>query len=159
MGWHHQLNGYELEQTLEDSEGQGSLACCSPQGHRESDATQRLTNNKSDHFIIRIGCLGVLLSVKMTHLATNFYFRSFLDVYILPPVDDCPQAEGPEKERLVCAGALKSLNNCTSKICESTLRSGASWAWPPCSPSCLGYEADYQYHSCGLLFLPRVGSQ
>lgn len=95
----------------------------------------------------------------MTHLATNFYFRSFLDVYILPPVDDCPQAEGPEKERLVCAGALKSLNNCTSKICESTLRSGASWAWPPCSPSCLGYEADYQYHSCGLLFLPRVGSQ
>ena len=30
--WHHQLNGHEFEQTLRDSEGQGSLACCSPRG-------------------------------------------------------------------------------------------------------------------------------
>ena len=29
-----------------DSEGQGSLACCSPWGHRESDTTERLHNNK-----------------------------------------------------------------------------------------------------------------
>ena len=29
VGWYHQLNGHEFEQTLEDSEGQGSLACCS----------------------------------------------------------------------------------------------------------------------------------
>ena len=30
VGWHHQLNGHESEQTPGDSEGQGSLACCSP---------------------------------------------------------------------------------------------------------------------------------
>ena len=30
VGWHHQLNGHELEQSLGDGEGQGSLACCSP---------------------------------------------------------------------------------------------------------------------------------
>ena len=30
VGWHHRLNGHEFEQTLGDSEGQGSLACCSP---------------------------------------------------------------------------------------------------------------------------------
>ena len=30
--WHHQLNGHEFEQTPGDSAGQGSLACCSPQG-------------------------------------------------------------------------------------------------------------------------------
>ena len=30
VGWHHQLHGHELEQTLGDSQGQGSLACCSP---------------------------------------------------------------------------------------------------------------------------------
>ena len=30
VGWHHQLNEYEFEQTLGDSEGQGNLACCSP---------------------------------------------------------------------------------------------------------------------------------
>ena len=27
VGWHHQLNGHEFEQTPENSEGQGSLAC------------------------------------------------------------------------------------------------------------------------------------
>ena len=36
---HHWLNGPELEQTPEDSEGQGSLACCSPWGHKESHVT------------------------------------------------------------------------------------------------------------------------
>ena len=33
-GWHHWLNGHEFEQALGDSEGQGSLACCSPQSLR-----------------------------------------------------------------------------------------------------------------------------
>ena len=37
VGWHHQLNGHESEQTLEDGEGQGSLACCSAWGHEELD--------------------------------------------------------------------------------------------------------------------------
>ena len=36
-GWHHRLSGHELEQTPGDSEGQRSLACCSPLGHKESD--------------------------------------------------------------------------------------------------------------------------
>ena len=34
VGWHHLLNGHEFEQTPEDSEGQVSLACCSPWGRR-----------------------------------------------------------------------------------------------------------------------------
>ena len=38
-GWHHRLNGHEFEQTLGDSEGQGSLARCSPWSHKESDTT------------------------------------------------------------------------------------------------------------------------
>ena len=37
VGWHHQFNGHEFEQTLGDSEGQGSLVGCSPWGHKESD--------------------------------------------------------------------------------------------------------------------------
>ena len=40
VGWHHQLDGHELEQAPRDDEGQGSLACCSPWGHKESDATE-----------------------------------------------------------------------------------------------------------------------
>ena len=39
VGWHHQLNGHEFEQTPGDSEVQGSLACCSLWGHKESDTT------------------------------------------------------------------------------------------------------------------------
>ena len=39
VGWHHRLNGHEFEQILGDSEGQGSLACCSPWGHKELDTT------------------------------------------------------------------------------------------------------------------------
>ena len=35
VGWHHQIYGYEFEQTLEDSEGQGNLVCCKPWGHKE----------------------------------------------------------------------------------------------------------------------------
>ena len=46
VGWHHQLNGHEFEQSPGDSEGQGSLVCCSPWGHKESDMTEQLNNNK-----------------------------------------------------------------------------------------------------------------
>ena len=42
VGWHHQLNGHEFEQTLGDGERQGSLVCCSPWGHKELDTTEQL---------------------------------------------------------------------------------------------------------------------
>ena len=37
--WHHQLSGHEFEETLGDSEGQGSLVCCNTWGLKESDMT------------------------------------------------------------------------------------------------------------------------
>ena len=47
VGWHQQLNGHEFEQALGDGEGQGSLACYSLRGHKESDMTEpQLNNNK-----------------------------------------------------------------------------------------------------------------
>ena len=51
FGWHHQLNGHEFEQTLGDSEGQGSLTCCSHvwHGHKELDTTEQLNNSKIEH--------------------------------------------------------------------------------------------------------------
>ena len=50
VGWHHRVNGHELEQTLVDGGGQGSLACCSPRGGKESDTTEQL--NKSNNIVI-----------------------------------------------------------------------------------------------------------
>ena len=43
VGWHHRLNGHEFEQALGDGEGHRSLACCSPQGRKESDTTELLS--------------------------------------------------------------------------------------------------------------------
>ena len=40
VGWHQQLDGREFEQTLGIGNGQGSLASCSPWGHKESDTTE-----------------------------------------------------------------------------------------------------------------------
>ena len=42
VGWHHRLDGHEFEQALGVGDRQGSLACCSPWGHKESDTTERL---------------------------------------------------------------------------------------------------------------------
>ena len=41
VGWHHQLNGREFEQAPGDGDGQGSLVCCSPWGHKELDTTEQ----------------------------------------------------------------------------------------------------------------------
>ena len=42
VGWHHWLDGHEFEQARGDGDGQGSLSCCSPWGHKESDTTEWL---------------------------------------------------------------------------------------------------------------------
>ena len=45
VGRHHQLIGHGFEQVLGDGQGLGSLACCSPCSHKESDMTEQLNNN------------------------------------------------------------------------------------------------------------------
>ena len=52
VGWHHWLNGHEFEQAPGDSEGQGSLACCSPWGCKDSDTTEQLNSNKEIYSIL-----------------------------------------------------------------------------------------------------------
>ena len=65
VGWHHQLNGHEFEQVPGDGEGQGSLACRSPWGCKESDTTKRLNNNKyngQSHVLWSAHCFSVAAS-------------------------------------------------------------------------------------------------
>ena len=52
VGWHHRLNGHEFEQAPGVGDGQGSLACCSPWGCKESDTTEWL--NWTDNIYIAI---------------------------------------------------------------------------------------------------------
>ena len=42
VGWHHRINGHDLEKALVVCDGQGGLACCIPWGRKESDMTERL---------------------------------------------------------------------------------------------------------------------
>ena len=48
LGWHHQLNGHEFEQTPGDGEGQGSLVCYCPWSCKESDTTEQLNSNNKE---------------------------------------------------------------------------------------------------------------
>ena len=61
--WHHQLKGHESEQTCGDSGGQRRLACCSPRGRKEWDATERL-NKKSDNVENGLLVFSLLNSIK-----------------------------------------------------------------------------------------------
>ena len=51
VGWHHQLDGHEFEQARGVGNGQGSLACCSPWGHKESDMNERLNLTETDLYV------------------------------------------------------------------------------------------------------------
>ena len=79
VGWYHQLNGHEFEQTLGDGEGQGSLTCCSPWGCKESDMTEQLNNNKevySLHSTLRSMIRYELIFVKCIKSGFRFIFLS-----------------------------------------------------------------------------------
>ena len=53
-GWYHRYNRLEFEQSLGDSEGQGSLLCYSPQGHKELDMTEWLSIKYNEQDAIRV---------------------------------------------------------------------------------------------------------
>ena len=55
VGWHHWLDGHEFEQAPGVSDGQGSLACCSPWGCKESDTTEQLNNNNLWFCMVQYG--------------------------------------------------------------------------------------------------------
>ena len=60
VGWHHQLNGHEFEQSPGDDEGHGSPACCDPQGPKESDTTYQLNTQALE-------CLKILNYLILNH--------------------------------------------------------------------------------------------
>ena len=60
-GWPHLLDGHEFERAPGDSEGQGGLACCSPQVRKELDTTEQLNSNKNN---IKIQSLSKVIELK-----------------------------------------------------------------------------------------------
>ena len=75
--WPHRLNGHKCEKTLGDSEGQGSLACCSPQGCKESDTTEWL-NNK----VIR-AYFSMFTNMRPRNTYYHTWYMSFCEIKML----------------------------------------------------------------------------
>ena len=71
VGWHNQLNGHEFEKTPGDNEGQGSLACCSPSGCKESDTAERMNNKERQGFVSPSKTVLELLNVNNRGNLTN----------------------------------------------------------------------------------------
>ena len=74
VGWYHWLNGHEFEEAPGDGEGQGSLACCSSWGHKESDMTERLNNNNLEY----------IKNVYNNNKTTHFKNGHWTWIYISP---------------------------------------------------------------------------
>ena len=55
VGWHHQLNGHEFEETPGVGDGQGGLAYCGSWGHKDSDMTERVKLTERNHSYTNIG--------------------------------------------------------------------------------------------------------
>ena len=68
VGWHHWLSGHEFDWTLGASEGQGSLGCRSPWGHKESDTTEWLNRNTQFH---RVRLWDWLCSVVLAQILSG----------------------------------------------------------------------------------------
>ena len=67
VGWHSRHNGHEFEEAPGDGDGQGSLICCTPGGHKESDTIKRL-NNEEWPCKKRSGCKH---SLRDNHVGTR----------------------------------------------------------------------------------------
>ena len=65
--WHHQLIGHEFEQALGVGDRQGSLACCSPWGCKDSDITEwlNLTRNYTHILLKKVGYFGLFIHFKI----------------------------------------------------------------------------------------------
>ena len=64
VGWHHWLSGYEFEQAPGVGDGEGSLACCSPWGRKESDTTEWLNWTEGERLPRSMACPQLLVQYK-----------------------------------------------------------------------------------------------
>ena len=71
IGWHHRLNGHEFEKTPEDSEGPGTMACCSL-WVTESDITEQLNKSNSPYFLKLIINLMMLFTIASVLKSSKF---------------------------------------------------------------------------------------
>ena len=94
VGWHHQRDGHEFEQAPGHSEGQGSLVCCSPWGHKESGTNEWLNSHKYKWQILFLVVVCLSLRTLIWIVSTpwlkfcGYYFFMCLDAQSCPTLCD-----------------------------------------------------------------------
>ena len=87
VGWHHWLDGHEFKQAPGAGDGQGSLACCSPWGCKESDMTEWLNWTEN---------------ISNAHTETLCYIDKWLCLRPLPWVSQlCPEEQSQTEQWIV----------------------------------------------------------
>ena len=81
VGCHHQLDGHEFEKAVRVGDGQRSLACCSPWGHKDSNMTEWLSWTELIIFISNFLILTLLL--KLLFPCWTFTKNSQLKAYFV----------------------------------------------------------------------------
>ena len=69
VGWHHRFNGRGFGWSPGVDDGQGGLACCGSQGHKESDTTERL--NRTGLGVSDIGLISLVLGLGPMQLSVS----------------------------------------------------------------------------------------
>ena len=91
VGWHHWLDGHEFEQALGVGDEQGSLACCNPWGHKESDTTEQLNWTYHLHFIL----FNLSNFYKIAHSSSNLAWQySVLTIQVFSSLWNRPCHKG-----------------------------------------------------------------
>ena len=116
IGWHHWLNGHEFEQTLRDSEEQGSLVCCSSWGRRVRH--NLVTEQQQQGMCILFITVLVSVAIEMCiSLYLYLLLRDFMWVHLVASID-CPDTH----ICCCCLIAKSCLTLCNPMDCR-----------PPCS--------------------------
>ena len=132
VGWHHRLDGHELKQAPGDGEGQGSMICCSPWGHKELNTTEQLNWSEETNTQMPLSFNSSLI---VSTLTSNSCLLLFFLTHLLQPssaqLSGSPSRTPCELHRQVCFDLwpmlICPLHNCSLEslclMCTYTLSS------------------------------------
>ena len=123
MDWKHipgfylAINGHEFEQALKAGDGQGSLVCCSPWGHKESDMTEWL--NWTESFIVELRDMGYICQLLVICLAFDLV---------------CPEDSSMDRE-------FSLVHKASAVMCSVLLLSHFNHVWLFATPGTVARQA------------------
>jgi len=87
VGWHHQLNGHEFDQSQGAGNGQGSLVCWSPWGSKESDMTEWL--NPRSEVVVKFCVIYVSNNIIHLSIPSELKLFSHIGFFVTPWIIAC----------------------------------------------------------------------